>query len=184
MRVVICAVLTGWALAAFAAEKSVEKAAVDPAAQAPYANDLGPAALDVSGYPAALQKTYKVALQKCAKCHSLARPLNSEFLELDQKTIDELKKNNPDALKDTHVLRPEEGIWKRYVKRMMAKPGCTVKGNDGKVIWEFLVYDSKARKTGKNGAAWRAERRKLLEGFKKRNPEEYGKLFGGGGSAR
>ena len=178
MRIVICAVLTGWALAAFAAGKSEEKAVVDPGAQAPYANDLGPATLDVSGYPAGLQKTYKGALMKCAKCHSLARPLNSEFLELDTKAIDGLTKSDPDALKDAHVLRSEDGIWKRYVKRMMAKPGCEISTAEGKAIWEFLAHDSKERKTGKSLAKWIKHRKKLLEDFKAKHPDRYKELYG------
>jgi hypothetical protein len=36
---------------------------------------------------------------------------------------------------------------------------------ESKDIWEFLVYDAKARKTGDKAAAWREQRRRLLARF-------------------
>ena len=61
---------------------------------------------------------------------------------------------------------------------MMSKPGCPVKGDDGKKIWEFLAYDSKARKTGANAGAWAKQRRKLVHEFAEHHPTAYKKLFG------
>jgi cytochrome c5 len=84
------------------------------------AMDKGPATVDVSKYPAEQQANYRVFADKCAKCHTLARPINSSF-----------------AL-------PDE--WERYVKRMMRKPGSGISGGDGKKIFEFLKYDSQVRK--------------------------------------
>jgi len=85
------------------------------------AYDKGPAKIDVSKYPADMKTKYKVFADKCAKCHSIARPINCEF-----------------ALEDE---------WERYIKRMMNKAGPTViSAADGKTIYEFLVYDSKTRK--------------------------------------
>ena len=81
--------------------------------------DKGPNKIDVSGYPAPLQKAYKLFSTKCSKCHTIARPLN------------------------TMMTRPE---WERYVKRMMHKPNSGISDNQGKEIFEFLVYDQTNRK--------------------------------------
>ena len=85
------------------------------------AYDKGPAKIDVSKYPADMKANYKVFADKCAKCHTIARPINCEF-----------------ALEDE---------WERYIKRMMNKAGPSViSAKDGKEIFEFLVFDSKTRK--------------------------------------
>lgn len=147
------------------------------APEATYASDLGPTTVDVSNYPVALQKTYRGALQKCTKCHNLARPLNSQFLELKKKEIKKLKGKTPEAFEDPAVLRVEKGIWKRYVKRMMAKPGCDIKPKEGKAIWEFLVFDSKERKLGRNAEKWRKHRQGLMREFKKAYPKRYKELY-------
>lgn len=84
------------------------------------AYDKGPATIDVSKYPADVQAKYKVFVAKCVKCHTLARPINSDFVLDDE--------------------------WERYIKRMMRKPGSGIGAADGKAIFEFLTYDSKIRK--------------------------------------
>jgi hypothetical protein len=84
------------------------------------AYDKGPAKIDVSKYPPDMKAKYKVFADKCAKCHTIARPINCEY-----------------ALDDE---------WERYVKRMMNKGGSIISPSDGKQIFEFLVYDSKTRK--------------------------------------
>jgi hypothetical protein len=85
------------------------------------AYDKGPAKIDVSKYPADMKANYKVFADKCAKCHTIARPINCEF-----------------------VLEDE---WERYIKRMMNKAGeSVISAKDGKQIFEFLVFDSKTRK--------------------------------------
>lgn len=121
----------------------------------PYANDTGPAALtpeQLKAYGPELRAGYDLLVVRCAQCHTPARPLNSEFIEAD--------------------------VWKRYVKRMMAKPGCNIAPAEGKKIWTFLVEDSKARKTGANAAAWKAHRQALLDDFKVKHPERYRLLYG------
>ena len=83
--------------------------------------DKGPAKIDVSKYPADMQKKYQVFTKKCSSCHTIARPINCEF-----------------ALEDE---------WERYIKRMMRKAGASlISADDGKQIYEFLVFDSKTRK--------------------------------------
>ncbi len=82
--------------------------------------EKGPATIDVSKYPQAIQDNYEVFAEKCAQCHKLSRPINSDY------------------------ATPEE--WSRYIKRMMHKPGSGISAGEGKKIYEFLVYDSSIRK--------------------------------------
>ncbi len=84
------------------------------------AYDKGPATIDVSKYSPEMQAGYKAFAAKCSKCHTLARAVNCDF-----------------------ALEEE---WERYVKRMMRKPGSEIGSAEGKQIFEFLAYDSKARK--------------------------------------
>jgi hypothetical protein len=144
-----------------------------------YPNDFGPAELDVSGYPKPIREGYKLMVFKCAACHTAARPINSQFLELNEEEEHKAKKEDPELFKDKKLTRVEEKIWSRYVKRMMQKPGCPVKGEDGKKIYDFLVYDSKVRKTGENGKAFRAERAKLLKEFYAKHKDAYDLLYSG-----
>jgi len=82
--------------------------------------ESGPATIDVSKYPQQIQDDYGPFSQKCALCHKLSRPVNSDY-----------------------VL---PGEWGRYIKRMMYKPGSGINGTEAKQIYEFLVYDSSVRK--------------------------------------
>jgi hypothetical protein len=81
--------------------------------------DKGPSKIDVSSYPAEQQKGYKVFVDKCSKCHTIARPINT-------------------------TMTKEE--WSRYVKRMMHKPNSGISDSQGKEIYEFLAYDQENRK--------------------------------------
>ncbi len=133
-----------------AAKKEKAKASAEP-----FANDLGPAALtdaQLKALPAAVRKGHDLMIVRCAQCHTAARPLNSQIKDAD--------------------------AWKRYVKRMMAKPGCTISPKEGAEIWKFLVEDSRARKMGANEAAWKAHRRKLLAEFKTKHPDRWTLLYG------
>lgn len=150
----------------------------------PYANDLGPASVDVSSYPPELQAAYKnVLLVKCSKCHTASRPLNSQFFEVEGKKEEKagklaaLQKSNADMFSNKNVWQVETDIWQRYVRRMMAKPGCEITPDEGKAVYRFLVHDSNVRKAGKNKAAWKAHREKLLADFKAKYPERYKELY-------
>ena len=88
--------------------------------------DKGPDKINVSAYPPDQQKGYKVFLDKCSKCHTIARPIN------------------------TIMTLPE---WSRYVKRMMHKPNSGIGDSQGKTIYEFLAYDEENRKD-KNPSAF------------------------------
>ena len=165
-------------------DKSSFEAEKAKALQNPYANDFGPATLDVSGYPADKQAGYKVLQAKCSKCHTPSRPLNSQFIEPSgkdlaerEKKVADLKKSNPEMFKDKNVFQVEPDIWQRYVKRMMAKPGCEITKDEGKKVWDFLVYDSNQRKLGANKEAWAKHRRALLDDFKQKNPARYKELY-------
>ena len=81
--------------------------------------DKGPDKINVSSYPAEQQKNYKTFADKCSKCHTIARPIN------------------------TTMTKPE---WERYVKRMMHKPNSGINDSQGKTIYEFLAYDQENRK--------------------------------------
>lgn len=157
LTVVLACCVIGVAAVSAVVEAKTDDAAVaekEKALRDPYANDLGPENLSadlIKTYPADVQKGYKLLLVKCAQCHAPSRPLNSEFDDGD--------------------------TWKRYVKRMMRKPGCEIVSAEGKAIWKFLVHDSKVRKTGKNKARWDAHRTKLLKEFKEKHPERYKLLY-------
>ena len=88
--------------------------------------DKGPDKVNVSSYPAEQQKNYKLFNEKCSKCHTIARPINTTM------TKDE---------------------WSRYVKRMMHKPNSGISDSQGKAIFEFLAYDQETRKD-KNPSAF------------------------------
>jgi hypothetical protein len=156
----------------------------------PYANDAGPASIDVTSYPQEIQDTYKnIFLVKCQRCHTASRPLNSQFVEPSgpkdqhQAKIDGWKKSHPEMFQDKLVWQIEgwtpshPGAWDRYVHKMMAKPGCNIEPAQGKKIWQFLTYDSEKRKTGANAAKWAEHRRKLLADFKAKNPARYRELY-------
>lgn len=81
--------------------------------------DKGPDKVNVSSYPADQQKNYKLFTDKCSKCHTISRPIN------------------------TSMTKPE---WERYVKRMMHKPNSGIGDSQGKAIYEFLAYDQENRK--------------------------------------
>lgn len=181
-KMIAAAVLAlGLGTAVFAGEEKEEGKPAPPAATDKsgglYPNDFGPAEIDVSSYPKQFKQSYRTFAFKCAACHTIARVVNSQFLELTEDELKKAKKDEPELFKDEKIVKAEAGIWNRYVKRMMSKPGCPV-GKDGKAIWEFLVYDSKVRKTGANAKAWREHRGHLLHEFEEHYGSVYKELFG------
>jgi hypothetical protein len=82
--------------------------------------DKGPSKIDVSKYPPDMQKKYAVFSKKCSGCHTIARPINCDFVLDDE--------------------------WERYIKRMMRKAASLISADEGKQIFEFLSFDSKLRK--------------------------------------
>ncbi len=116
--------LLPWFLTALLLPAGVARAAdekLDPETQARIDRfEKGPATVDVSAYPGPIKADYEVFREKCALCHKLSRPINSDF------------------------VLPDE--WSRYVKRMMFKPGSNISPLAGKKIYTFLAYDSAVRK--------------------------------------
>lgn len=82
--------------------------------------DKGPDTINVKDYPKEQQENYQVFAEKCSKCHTLARPINSPY-----------------AL-------PEE--WDSYVHKMQAKKRSGVDEDSAKKIISFLTFDSAIRK--------------------------------------
>ncbi len=87
----------------------------------PDARDKGPDKIDVSGWPEEEQQNYRVFAEKCNKCHTVARPINSRF------TADE---------------------WKRYLKRMLRRPDCNIDEAQARRIYDFLKYWSVKQQGG------------------------------------
>jgi hypothetical protein len=81
--------------------------------------DKGTDKVNVSSYPPDQQKNYKTFTDKCSKCHTIARPINTSMTKAE---------------------------WERYVKRMMHKPNSGIGDTQGKAIYEFLAYDQENRK--------------------------------------
>ncbi len=90
-----------------------------PATPKIYPADKGPNFIDVSTYSPEMQENYKLFEQKCSRCHTLARAINSEFVG-------------------------EE--WRRYVYKMMRKPGSGLTPKTSEPIIKFLIYDSQTRR--------------------------------------
>lgn len=78
-----------------------------------FAADKGPQTVDVSAYPDEIKDAYKMFSTKCSKCHTLARPINSDM------TADS---------------------WKMYVKRMSNKPDSAISPDQGKTIYKFIKF--------------------------------------------
>jgi len=164
-RTPMLAVLGGWAVAG---------AAWRPM----FAGDLGPAEVDVSSYPKPIQEGYQVFQRKCSVCHTPARALNSPFVELSEVERRRAVKAQPALEADPRIWKMEEGIWKRYVKRMASKSGGAITTSEAVQIWAFLVYDGKARKIGDRAAEWRAHRVRLLQDFRRVAPARYQERYG------
>lgn len=143
-----------------------------------FPNDFGSPEIDVSEYPKPMREAYHLMTFKCAACHTVARPINAQYLELTPEEEAKARKEDPEVFQDDKVTHVENKVWARFVKRMMAKPGCPVKNEDGKKIYEFLVFDAKIRKMGETGKAFRAGRAKLVADFKAKHPDAYAKVFG------
>ncbi|HMI89651.1 MAG TPA: hypothetical protein VK550_36510 [Polyangiaceae bacterium] len=72
--------------------------------------------LEPATLPAELRADYAVFAQRCSKCHSLARPLNSGI--------------------------SDENYWSLYVARMRRQPGSGISQEDAGPILRFLHYYS------------------------------------------
>lgn len=146
--------------------------------------DLGPDTIDVSRYPTEYQATYRTRFQTlCASCHSLARAVNSELLELTPEEMEAFRKETPRLTSSPPVWKTGEGVWHDYLIALKMRPPCcggcpVLTSRDVQRIGDFLVYDSKVRKTGSRAASWEEHRTDLIQRFEKANPERYEELYG------
>src|ERR1019366_4278780 len=145
-----------------------------------FPNDAGPAQVDVSNYPKDIQADYPVFVRRCSQCHTLARAINSQYLQLTTKQQKAAQAQEPEIFQDDKIWHINDSVWSGYVHTMHVKPGASLRHYPADIdqITEFLIYDSKARKTGARRESWRAARQKLLDDFKKSNPSRYAELFG------
>jgi hypothetical protein len=81
--------------------------------------DKGPSTIDVSSYPPEQQDNYKLFSARCARCHTLARPINAPFTPSEMAA---------------------------YVKKMQRKPGSGINGKAAQKIIDFLSFNYAARK--------------------------------------
>jgi hypothetical protein len=122
----IAAVLIGISVATFVFNEvkvSAAQTAKSDKSTVSFAADKGPSKIDpkvLATYSPKAKAIYSLFRNKCSKCHTLARPLNTD-------------------------LSPTK--WEEYVKRMMSKPGSGINPSEAKQIWQFLVYDTAKRKT-------------------------------------
>lgn len=82
--------------------------------------------LDPSAMPPEVAADYQVFAQRCSKCHTLARPLNSGITD--------------------------DGFWRIYVSRMRRMQGSGISEADAERILRFLHYYS-ADQLSKKGAS-------------------------------
>lgn len=87
-----------------------------------FAADKGPATVDVSTFPKEMQENYKIFAARCSKCHTLARPINTDMTASG---------------------------WKMYVKRMMNKPDSGISPANAKRIYKFLKFYQKKKDAAK-----------------------------------
>jgi hypothetical protein len=87
--------------------------------------------IDPSTLPAEVRADYAVFAQRCSKCHSLARPLNSGITDDD--------------------------YWAMYVARMRRQPGSGISPEDAPRILRFLHHYSLERLRERSSAAPSAE---------------------------
>lgn len=136
--------------------------------------DLGPAAIDVSDYPADQQETYrKIFLPVYGFLRGgPARALNSPLIELDPQAEAVLRRDHPELFADPRLAEVGSGVWRKEVMRVKNRPPCcgacpVLSMEDAKKLWSFLAYDSLRRKTGLQAPEWAAHRRALIEKFDK-----------------
>lgn len=82
--------------------------------------------LDVSSMPPEVASDYQIFAQRCSKCHTLARPLNSGITD--------------------------DSFWRIYVSRMRRMQGSGISEADAERILRFLHYYS-ADQLAKKGAS-------------------------------
>ena len=159
----------------------------------PYPADFGKEVVsseELTEYTTEQQEGYKIVVDvnKCSACHTSARILNSPLVELHDgkskkngynESKDEMKQfqaSHLDIFADDTIWKIDSTAWKRYVKRMIVKPGCTVSKEEAKKVYRFLKGYSIQEKVVKH-EEWKIYRSTLVEDFKKKYPERYRELY-------
>jgi hypothetical protein len=83
--------------------------------------------LDVATLPVDMRADYEIFAQKCSKCHSLARPLQSGITD--------------------------DGFWKDYFDRMRRQSGSGITAEDERPVLHFLHYYSMTQLQRRQGEA-------------------------------
>jgi len=119
--------------------------------------DLGPTTVDVSTYPTLQRKYYELFLNRCSRCHTPARTINSKITTFEE--------------------------WEHFVTLMHGKSldrslGELWSAGEGHAIVDFLVYDSQVRKIAHakefdSLQVRLAERFKLVQIEKERRAKEH-----------
>jgi hypothetical protein len=145
-----------------------------------FPNDFGSTRIDVSGYPERYREDYPVFVKRCSQCHTLARAINSQYLQMTPQEQQAARTQEPELFQDDKIWYVSDSVWNGYMQQMHIKAGASIRHYPADIdqITEFLIYDSKARKTGAQRESWHAARQKLLADFKKSDPKRYSELFG------
>lgn len=135
-------------------------------------DDLGPAAIDVSGYPPEQQRVYRELFLPIYKEQrgGAARALNSPLVEIDAPGEEAERRAHPAIAADPLLVSYTRGGWRAEVLRMKNRPPCCgacpiLTRADGEALRHFFVYDSIRRKTGAAAETWAAQRRDLIRRF-------------------
>jgi hypothetical protein len=151
-------------------------AAAAPVKVPPRPADLGPKTIDVSSYPAELQRTYRETLLPLAPFlpGGSARLLNSPLIEIDPAGEAALRKAHPELFADPRLAVVGPDVWRREALRLKNRPPCCgacpiLSMAQARALWKFFAYDSLRRKTGDAAPAWAARRRELIAEFDRLN---------------
>jgi hypothetical protein len=104
-------------------------------------SDLGPDAVDVSGYPPEHRRGYEAYARLCARCHTLARSINAPYVD--------------------------RTWWEFYLASMRMRAhfhGEPLAKKDLRAVLDFLEYDSRERKIAR-AAEFEVIRRELERRF-------------------
>ena len=114
---------------------------------------MGPDTIDVSHYPPAQQKNYALFLERCSRCHTAARAINSRIITQEDWQ---------------HFVSLMHG---RLLSRSMSEPW---KLEEGRAIIDFLAFDSEARKLA-HSQEFQDLQTRLAERFKEVQKEKAGR---------
>lgn len=141
--------------------------------------DLGPAVIDVSGYPPEQQEVYRKIFVPAYSVlrGGTARAINSPLIEIDAAGEDAERRAHPALAADPNLALYTRRGWRGEVLRVKNRPPCCgacprLTRAEAEKLWKFLVYDSLRRKTGSAAEGWAAHRRELIRRFAEMQKEK------------